>query len=95
MKEFVENNKENLKKIYDENYQQGDGLLFIDYRNPEKIDVIFMPEEKLEEFCKQNKIIEFSKVDSIRKLVLYFFFRLSLNLEGTLILPVFEILCIN
>ena len=48
MKEFVENNKENLKKIYDENYQQGDGLLFIDYRNPEKIDVIFMPEEKLD-----------------------------------------------
>ena len=31
MKEFIENNKENLKKIYDENYQQGDGLLFIDY----------------------------------------------------------------
>ena len=65
MKEFVQNNKENLKKIYDENYQQGDGLLFIDYRNPEKIDVIFMPEEKLEEFCKQNKIIEFSKAQGL------------------------------
>ena len=65
MKEFIENNKQNLKKIYNENYQNGDGLLFIDYRNPEKIDVIFMPEEKLEEFCKQTKIMEFSKAQGL------------------------------
>lgn len=65
MKEFVEKNKENLKKIYDEHYQQGNGLLFIDYTNPENINVIFMPEDELEKFCEQYKIIEFSKAQGL------------------------------
>ena len=65
MKEFIEKNKQQLKKIYDENYINGNGLLFIDYRNLEKIDVIFMPEEKLEDFCNQTKIIDFNKAQGL------------------------------
>jgi len=65
MKKFIEKNKNDLRKIYDENYKNGDGLLFIDYRNTEKIDVIFMPEDKLDDFCKQTKIIEFSKAEEL------------------------------
>ena len=65
MKEFIEKNKKDLRKIYDENYKNGDGLLFIDYRNNEKIDAIFIPDENLEQFCKETKIIEFNKAQGL------------------------------
>ena len=65
MKEFIEKNKKDLIKIYDENYKNGDGLLFIDYINTEKIDAIFIPDENLEQFCKETKIIEFNKAQGL------------------------------
>jgi hypothetical protein len=65
MKDFIEKNKENLRKIYYENYQNTDGLLFIDFRNPNNINVIFTPESQLEDFCKQTKIIEYTKAQGL------------------------------
>ena len=65
MKEFIEKNKNDLRKIYNENYKNGDGLLFIDYRNTEKIDAIFIPDKNLEQFCKETKIIEFNKAQGL------------------------------
>jgi hypothetical protein len=63
MKKFVENNKEKLRNIYNENYEiNGDGLLFINYNDQQ---VFFIPEDLLENFCKNNKIIEFSQAQGL------------------------------
>lgn len=62
MEKFLENNKDNLLKIYQENIKsQGEGILFIDYTQSDNgnVDCSFVPTNKIENFCSKNKYLNY------------------------------------